>query len=158
MVHRLIWLLVLLGLPPAGVGAPTFTEMEKDRIREEAQMDIMRHPADTNIEPDVALIRTLFRRTPSERVELPATALSSIQVFVEPEGTPALELLSLIAATIGYELDADRNPALNLDVRLSGPSRSIDHILADIEKQAGLSVWLYPDSKRIVSRGRIDER
>lgn len=158
MVHRLIGLLVLSVIPGIAASATPFFEMEKDRIREEAQMDIMRHPADTNIESDMALVRALFRRKPSEAAGSTEAKLSEIQVFVEPAGARAHDLLSLIADTIGYELAVAPTPALDTNVRLLGQSRSVDRILADIEEQAGLYIWLYPDSRLLVTRTRPDER
>lgn len=147
MVHRLS-LAVLCFVPLAGLCEPTVYQHDKDLIRERAQMDIMRTPADTNIEPDSSLARALFRGSRATTDPL-AVALPKLQLLSGGQ-VFAGEALALIASTIGYSISSVATVNLHRPISVPANISTADALLAAVEKEGHLRATLYPNARLLV--------
>lgn len=153
MVRRGIAALAWLPLV-ALAGPGEIDQIERDEIREEAQMDILREPAAVDVEPDVAAVRRMFAR-PAMAPERPKQdPLPVVQLTVQPEGIPAGQMLALVARTIGYRTENPDALALEETVQLSTKARAVPQLLAAIETQARCYVSLFPEQKLLVVHRR----
>jgi len=150
MVYRGLALALLLPLTVHATPSGEIPEMDRDEIRADAHRDILRAPADVDIDPDVAMVRAVMAPSPSAPSRLRQEPLPNLKLMVQPEGIRADQMLQLVCAATGYRVENPLNLPLEAIVRLSTTPRPVSRILAALETQARVGLSLYPEQKLIV--------
>lgn len=158
MVYRRLALLASLSVTVAAEvsAAGVVREIEKDLIREEAVMDILGVPAFTDIEPDLAVVRSIFQRrisTEDVAAAMPGSG-DKIQVFAQRFAITAEQALKLVADTFRYNVVRVNDVAVNGMVAMPSSEATIAELLEVVEREGRVRISVYPESQMIVVRGQ----
>ena len=153
MVHRLT-VLVILGTCSLNAWAwkDRVSPIELDVIREQAQMDIMREPATTNIEPDLAIARIMLRAKPAPRSGASMITLPDVQVFAPHGVIKAKDLLALLVKSLNLTVHGDTNIRMAQEIIVPNGFMSIERALSLIESHSSVHFVLYPAARRLEIR------
>jgi hypothetical protein len=153
MVYRrlIIFTITFTAVLAAHAGQPV-REIDKDIIREDADREIMRTPPQAEIEPDLAAIRVLFRHpVTSGYVASPdARQTPPMQVVTGSSDLTVEQALTLIADTIGYQIERNGVGYMNQSIHLPQQEVTVEQLLGVVEKTANVRLAVYPVSAMIL--------
>jgi len=146
-------LLVLLPLVVSAqtTGPAPNDQVKRDQIRERAQEDILRRPADVNIEPDMAAMRKAMEQPEPDfdHVEPVREPLPPIQVDIG-EAASLETALQLVTHSIGWGHKVHPQAKTNWKVELPNEFMTLNEIMTALESTAPVKLKAFPGSRLIM--------